>query len=91
MKSKKNRKSIRDPSPGGTSHAAPTSELIKFKFNLSDDNISCFMNKNRVSKRICRKTSQSSAKSQKPQSKPKSVVTGKDNISETTQDSKCKK
>lgn len=86
MKSKKNRKCIREPSPAVGAHMAASAESAKFKFNLSEDNISCFMGKNKVSKRICRKTSQSSAKNQRPQSKCKSSVMRKGSISEKTND-----
>lgn len=59
MKNKKNRKNIKEPSPGFRSLTLTTPDLIKFKFNLSRDNISCFMSKNRASKHIVRKNSQS--------------------------------
>lgn len=84
MKSKKNRKCFVDPSQGSKCLQKIIPGLTLFKFNLSQDNISCFMSKNRVSKGAIRKISQSSTKSYKSKSKPKSLAMKKINNIKST-------
>lgn len=65
---------LKEPFPPLSNCGIDTPELIKFKFEISKDNISCFIGKSKVSKRVCRKTSRSSAKSQKQCSKQNGSV-----------------
>ncbi len=82
MKSKINRKLLIQPFPPSNNRISDTPQLKRFKFQISHDNISCFIGKNKNSKRVCRKTSQSSAKSQKYSSKPKASLPKKNTVNE---------
>lgn len=50
MKSKKNRKQLRDPSPRHNSHNSHAIKLFQVKFDLSANDISCFFNKTKASR-----------------------------------------
>lgn len=82
MKGKINRKIVIQPFPPSNNRMSDTQQLKRFKFQISNDNISCFIGKTKTSKRVCRKTSQSSVKSQKFSSKPKASLPKKNTTNE---------
>lgn len=55
MKGKKNRKQIREPSPRRSLGNKQGNNLLKVKFDVLGNDISCFISKNKSSKHVSRK------------------------------------
>lgn len=55
MKGKKNRKQIREPSPRRSLAHKQTNNLLRVKFDILSNDISCFISKNKSSKHVSRK------------------------------------
>lgn len=74
-KGKLTRRTVVDPSPKLTSKKIDVPSL-NIKFNITHDNLSCFMGTKNTIKKGCRRVSRSIRTNKKPQSKLKHQVGG---------------